>query len=310
MIILPAYIAHALFGDDLYNRLSASARQVVSQYREAYDLGLQGPDILFFRKVLSGGSPLNQIGGRLHKENTDGLFTALTSYLLERQNSDDFQRLKAYVYGFVGHYQLDSHCHPYVYWVQNQRSQGKNDSWVHHQIESELDGGLYRFRFRRSVATFPYRKYFSPSTQDVAAVSLLYVPVIEQMTGAKVSAGEVALSIRDTIKICRWMLDPTSGLVAGGLRMWEQLSIHARKYSCYLKQEPQGDLLNLGHAPWKNLQCESSPHQESFLDLLDMAAWKGEKMIEEIENALAAGVPYRPEKLISFDYGHPSCGTV
>ena len=80
--------------------------------------GCQGPDPLFYRKILLG-SPLHKLGNRMHSEKTDELFAALSRAV--RDLSGDAQEIAAaYFYGFVCHYALDSEIHPYVYCRQVQ----------------------------------------------------------------------------------------------------------------------------------------------------------------------------------------------
>ena len=45
---MPSTYAHRRFGADVLERLPAELQEKIAPYRELYDIGLHGPDLLFY----------------------------------------------------------------------------------------------------------------------------------------------------------------------------------------------------------------------------------------------------------------------
>ena len=112
------FVSHHLFGEQAQSVFPAPVQELTRKHPVSFRWGCQGPDPLFYRKILLG-SPLHKLGNRMHSEKTDELFAALSRAV--RDLSGDVQEIAAaYFYGFVCHYALDSEIHPYVYCRQAQ----------------------------------------------------------------------------------------------------------------------------------------------------------------------------------------------
>ena len=46
--VMPSTYAHRRFGADVLERLPAELQEKIAPYRELYDIGLHGPDLLFY----------------------------------------------------------------------------------------------------------------------------------------------------------------------------------------------------------------------------------------------------------------------
>ena len=103
---MPASYAHYRFGKLLLPQLPSDVRQCIQRFRRMYDVGLQGPDIFFyhniFRKTATG-----ELGSVFHRQTGREFFPEAC-----RAAASDAAR--AYLYGLLGHYCLDSTCHPFV----------------------------------------------------------------------------------------------------------------------------------------------------------------------------------------------------
>ena len=61
---MPSTYAHYIFGQQIRGRLSGYERKVIDKYPELFNIGLHGPDILFYYRPL-GKNKVNQLGSRL-----------------------------------------------------------------------------------------------------------------------------------------------------------------------------------------------------------------------------------------------------
>ena len=169
------FVSHHLFGRQALTVFPAPAQRAAACRPACFFWGCQGPDPLFYRKILLG-SPLHKLGNRMHSEKTDELFAALSRAV--RDLSGDAQEIAAaYFYGFVCHYALDSEIHPYVYCRQVQfctENPKLSASAVHSRIESDIDYLLYERACHRPITEFdPEERYqLSPVEQAVLSVML------------------------------------------------------------------------------------------------------------------------------------------
>lgn len=128
---MPAIATHYLFGQEVYRRLIEKNRKdiiaVIRKYRQDFNIGLQGPDPMFYYNPLHKNEVV-EYASRIHDMSGAEFMNDAKAYIKE---SKDFRAL-AYALGFVCHYTLDSEAHPTV------NRLGK-DSKGHIQIETELD---------------------------------------------------------------------------------------------------------------------------------------------------------------------------
>ena len=63
---MPSTYAHRRFGADVLARLPEELRDKIEPYRALYDLGLHGPDLLFYYKALQSNH-VSRLGGAMHE---------------------------------------------------------------------------------------------------------------------------------------------------------------------------------------------------------------------------------------------------
>lgn len=107
---MPAAYAHYRFGQAVFSRLPTEKQNIIRAHRSLYDLGLQGPDLLFHYRPLSH-DPLKGTGALMHEAPAEAFFRPAGEQLSHSRDSD---ALLAYLWGFLCHFALDFHCHPYI----------------------------------------------------------------------------------------------------------------------------------------------------------------------------------------------------
>lgn len=103
---MPASYAHYRFGNMVLPKLPPDVRQCIQRFRRMYDVGLQGPDFFFYYNPLSKTS-VGSLGAQFHSQSGQEFFAKACA---QAQS----EAAVAYLYGLLGHYCLDSTCHPYV----------------------------------------------------------------------------------------------------------------------------------------------------------------------------------------------------
>ncbi len=126
---MPDTYAHYRFGRDVLALLPEAQQEVIRANRSLYDIGLHGPDPLFYYRPLSH-HPLHEMGRRLHRMTGRQFFEAAARTCRCRgEKAADM----AYLYGFLCHYALDSACHGLVI------ATADRGEVTHAGIESSLD---------------------------------------------------------------------------------------------------------------------------------------------------------------------------
>ena len=64
---MPSTYAHRRFGADVLAQLPESLQAKIAPYRELYDMGLHGPDLLFYYKALQS-NPVSRLGNAMHEQ--------------------------------------------------------------------------------------------------------------------------------------------------------------------------------------------------------------------------------------------------
>lgn len=103
---MPASYAHYRFGKLVLPNLPPEVRQCIQRFRRLYDTGLQGPDPFFYYNPFLKTS-VGDLGNLFHNQTGQEFFT----HACTQANSE---AALSYLYGLLGHYCLDSVCHPFV----------------------------------------------------------------------------------------------------------------------------------------------------------------------------------------------------
>ena len=122
---MPSTYAHYTFGRKVIDGLSKNNRENILKNIELFDIGVHGPDILFYYKPYKKNK-INKKGSQMHKESGYTFFNS-NKYLINKSKAHE-----AYLYGFLCHFALDQACHKYVGEVEQL-------GYEHTKIESEFE---------------------------------------------------------------------------------------------------------------------------------------------------------------------------
>ncbi len=165
---MPANYAHYRFGKLALPTLPGSARQCIGRFRRMYDIGLHGPDILFYYNPIMD-TPVGQLGHSYHTWSGQKFFE-------QACKQADSEAARAYLYGLLGHYCLDSLCHPCV-------NRLVDIGEVRHiALESQLERRLLAADGEPSPATFDMSGRLRLTRGECMTVAQFYPPA----TGANI----------------------------------------------------------------------------------------------------------------------------
>lgn len=196
---MPTTYAHYRFGRDVYKQLPAQAQNIIRSHGGLYNIGLHGPDLLFYYKVYQKNA-VSQIGFAMHDRPGREFFEQAAQVVGKRRGKRPstsapsfFTSSKyAYAFGFLCHFALDGNCHPYV------ERMVRESGISHSEIEAELDRDLM---LRDGLNPMVCR----PTTHLRA--KLFYGGVISRFF-PDVSPGQIVTSIR-SMRLCCNLLAPS-----------------------------------------------------------------------------------------------------
>lgn len=125
---MPSAYAHYRFGTQASGELPAETAKTVKRFRQLFDAGLQGPDFFFYYDPLFR-SGAGKLGSVFHRQTGKEFFTRAAEHLRSLPSEGG----TAYLFGVLGHYALDSVCHPLI------RAATADGKIGHTELEVEFD---------------------------------------------------------------------------------------------------------------------------------------------------------------------------
>lgn len=126
---MPTTYAHYRLGQEVRGKVNEKAADAIAAYPQLFDIGLHGPDILFYYNALSKNK-VNTLGDRLHELPGSYFFEHAAKVLKEHPDESAYY---AYAFGFICHFSLDVCCHGYI-------QEKIDESGISHaEIEAEMD---------------------------------------------------------------------------------------------------------------------------------------------------------------------------
>ena len=177
---MPAIITHDTFGKTVYEEFS-SLIGVAPEQKNAFLLGNQGPDPLFYARANPSIFEFATFGSTMHAQNTNAMLVAFHE-ALSTLSPEEVPVGRAYLLGFLCHYLLDSTVHPLVYSLQYALCDAgvegltrEDGSEVHAVIESELDEVILYKNTGKTVAEYkPHKEILLASDETLTTIGKLY----------------------------------------------------------------------------------------------------------------------------------------
>lgn len=180
---MPSNYAHYRFGSLALPELPEERRRSLQRFRQLYDVGLHGPDLFFYFLPLFH-TKTRELGGSYHKLTGKEFFETAAARLREQPSEGG----EAYLFGVLGHYALDSACHPLVNAAD---AEGKIR---HVELETEFDRHLLALDGAETPETRDISGHMRLTWGEAVTVSGFYPPA---------SAYAIRLSVKSMALINR-----------------------------------------------------------------------------------------------------------
>lgn len=163
---MPAFYSHFSFGIEGYKHITdKELKRLVKCHRSVFTLGLLGPDLFFYYlpDVFLG----NKKPAIVMHEYKTGRFIEELLKLCEHLSGEEQRIAYAYVAGFMGHYAMDTVCHPYIY---EMASRHDNPSSWHYRYESTMDVFCCRHFLHQLPSQINMHRLLSANKQEMQVV--------------------------------------------------------------------------------------------------------------------------------------------
>lgn len=231
---MPSLYAHYTFGQRVRKLLPEEIQICINRYEDLFNLGLQGPDHLFFYRPLKA-NPINQMGHRLHKKPAIFYFQKMIPIARKK---GPYCAECAYLLGFLCHFMLDSAVHPYV------NAKIEETGIRHVDMEGEFEKYLmYRDWVRPEK--YPVWKNVPVSLSVLRTMGVMYPWIPPYYVGASVVY----------FRFCKWLLT-AQYLAKKRFLIWGM-----KKTGYYEKLR--------GHYIWDDVKEEAIPLSEGFITIFE-----------------------------------------
>lgn len=166
---MPAAYAHYRFGQEVLALLPEAEKAVAERYRSLFEIGLHGPDILFYYRPLSRNA-VNRTGTLAHAIPGRVYFSQMWDVVQQQENPEPYL---AYLYGFLCHFTLDSACHGYI------NETGRTSPYSHSELETELDR-YFLIADGRNPMRYKPTGHLHPTGENAAVIAAFFPRITPQ----------------------------------------------------------------------------------------------------------------------------------
>lgn len=278
---MPAILTHDFFGRDAVDTVSSQVNLISRDAHDAFMLGNQGPDPLFYLIIEPRISKQSRVGDLMHHDRPAKLLQSLHD-ALSMLTQAERPVGNAYAAGFLCHYLLDSSMHPLIYAEQFKlcdagienldRSDG---SIVHAEIERDLDEMVLYEKRRETIAGYrPYREVLRASDATLAIIDKLFFYMNLWTYNRTLEMDTFSRAVKSFRVLQRAFWSP-SGKLSGALAIVDKAVSHTRyslvqAMSHRVRLSADSPFANQAHETWKNPFTEEYS-SDSFWDLYEEA---------------------------------------
>ena len=263
---MPSSYAHYRFGTQIIPMMPADVRGPILRHRALFDMGLHGPDFLFYHHFLKK-TPLFRLGSYYHEQSGQVFFTRCCEHLRQQSSEAAF----AYLFGLLAHYCLDSQCHPLVYIMTDDTDLG------HGELEAEFDRYLMTLDGIKKPHETSVSSHMKLKKEDFEIVAGFYPDVSVKNTSS---------CIRNMALATRLLTIPTAPGHAAVVAFTKMAG-----------PVPAGKVMTIGPNP----RCDHLDHK--LLALYEQALAKFPRYLEQLNQHMAYGEPFGDDFKANFNRG-------
>lgn len=259
---MPSLLTHNYFARDFLASINNGLGLL--DFPSSFRLGNQGPDPLFFSgmmpfKDLSIKTIKGEYGSKLHRLNGYKLFEELFKQLDNIEDNKSKRVFFSFIIGQLGHYFLDSTCHPYIYYFSGFNSEGSLKGIFHYShahFEGRIDSALANIRNEKEICTHP-QDILKIDDEQLEIINANFNTVIEKVFSTKIKQKYYYNGVKNMISIYTFV------------NKNEFIGSHLGKNplgQLFIPRNEDEKVLNPLHYKWQN-PVSGKEYKSSFLEL-------------------------------------------
>lgn len=270
---MPSFFTHQVIAEEVLKAIPNDLYTKI-EYYDCYYAGAQGADPFFiYRPFKKKGYNL---GKTMHRKKVFEFFSAAYDNL----NATDNPRGRAYLYGYITHYAVDTIFHPYVYWLEKELvralPKSRKKDKVHFRIERDIDVFIYEEYRHANLKDYVYDVTLSEA--DYRGIFAALSEPLWDVYSVRADYDALHNSLKRFVKQQKYFLDPKN---KRGTAMYalEKLLFFPHILSfMYIRENPD--------MAYTNYLKEQTPYgNDSIYDLADKAIRLGAKLIAAFDAA-------------------------
>jgi len=282
---MPGLITHYIGGQAVLQALPKDLKDFIGREQQIYNLGTQGPDIFFYYMMGMLKQKTRGIGQMMHQQDLGCVFLHMADEIKRARSKKEQRVIFAYMAGFIVHYALDAHTHPYVYSQTSSDGSGLLNSVNHRRLETIIDVIMLKTSSGSKPAALKLWRLIAPEELAMVAAAGALSHAIKKTYNRKVSDYDVYTAMRNMIKWTK-LLQSYKGRRKKWMELAEDLTIRAHALSCmvHMQEVPDDyDYLNLNKKSWTPpwAACEDS-RNNSFAELYESAIIDATDMLKNL----------------------------
>ncbi len=295
--------SHLIAGKATSALLDQEHRRIISENKEAYYLGTQGPDIFFYYFTRVFYKSIRPLGQKLHKEKVGKFLSELVYQTKHIKNPQQKDVALAYLLGYMSHYVVDAYTHPYVYFNAG-FSTNKTfkfspvNSMYHRIIEDNIDKVLLDYFYdnatehheKMGLDTFTGDKnkrikhYFKMPKNDIPVISTLLKTAIHNSYDVNLDSSRISAAINQML-LTLTILETSPASRRKFIILEDKVSfaqVDAEKLRLFQEDNCKKDYFNFEHRTWNAPWDLTIENNSSFYDLLSGAIDESKDIFNDV----------------------------
>jgi hypothetical protein len=293
---MPDMLAHYEVAEAARARLAEGplARLLRAQH-DAFKVGAQGPDFLFYAGVWPGQRSRAGIAAVAHRHKTGEAIAALVA---EAAGTPAPERdiVAAFACGYAAHLALDASAHPWIqYWTGDVERTDDLAATAparrrHGVLEASIDVALSQ-KHSPDQGWVRRQRLLAMSPAQTKAVSAAWERVVRDVYGETFTAAEGRAAFRDMAFIYSAMSDRRTAFSRTVLALGRLVDPDGTNRAIIYPRSPHPAAAGLlaGRRTWFNPWVPDTPRDDTFADIGDSAATLALSLLQAIETALFDG---------------------
>jgi hypothetical protein len=261
---MPGFLSHYIAGKAVLQGSLLEIREKITAEERLYNLGTVGPDIFFYYvpgQILKRSRGIAQdmhLGGL-------GLFIGYMARAAKEAAPRERDTIFAYTAGFLMHYLLDVHVHPYVYARSFDKYTFKiKNSANHRKFETAIDNALLDLLSRESHTRIKQWELINAEKHKLSVSAMVLSQGINEIYNRNIPPKTVWRALKFTINAVKILQMKE---ISQNIKLSENFSVSAKDY------------LNTKKSPWRT-PWSPEIYRDSFMDRYGLAVEESIQILE------------------------------